>query len=269
VAKSNTFRAERAKELLTLKDLLRQVMPIVPASIDALSTAATTCRLSKNDLWHYEVTNLVFPRISVHRSGVRHSRPAIEEYEVALTVNAFGTCTEEDSLSDPLSDLNVDIVVNGYTKRKRQKINALHLDSHPPRTEKERLRQPVPDLIEAYTTSGKRVNNIHPRYHFQIGGKHVWDKPSYEFGSQLILETPRIAHPPLDAILAIDFVLANYYAETWTNLLKADNRYSDLVETAQEIFWRPYLFAAASTWNPYSVASPRWLPQQTYFCGIK
>jgi hypothetical protein len=109
------------------------------------------------------------------------------------------------------------------------------------------------------------VNNAHPRYHFQIGGQKVWDRPSHEFGSQLILETPRIAHPPLDAILAIDFILANYYSETWSNLLDKDGRYADLVETAQEIFWRPYLFAAASKWNPFSVATPKWLPQQTYF----
>ena len=265
MSKSNTFRTERAKELLTLKDLLRQYMPGIQASVDTLSSAATACRLGKDDIWQYDVTNLIFPKISIAKSGVRHSRPAIEAYEVALTVNAFGICTEEDSLVDPLSDLTVNILVTGYTKRQRKKINAIHLDSHPPRDDEERRLKPVPNLEEAYKTSGQRINHNHPRYHFQIGGKHVWGKPSHEFGSQLLLETPRIAHPPLDAILAIDFVLANYYAETWSKMLKFERRYRDLVETAQDIFWRPYLFAAASTWSPFSVASPRWLPQQTYF----
>lgn len=240
-------------------------MPGIRSSVEALSAAASRCRMGSGDTWQYTVTDLIFPQISVLRSGVRHSRPAIEAYEVALTVDAFGTCTEEASLLDPISDLNVDIVVTGYTKRQRKKLNALHLDSHPPRAERERRGQPVPDLQEAYKTSGQRINNVHPRYHFQVGGRNVWNKPSHEFGTQLLLETPRIAHPPLDAVLAIDFVLANYYTETWLTLRNTDSRYSDIVETAQEIFWRPYLFAAASTWSPFAVASPRWLPQQTYF----
>jgi hypothetical protein len=117
VAKSDTFRIERADELLRLKSLLENSMPGIRTSVDTLSAAASRCRLSKDNTWEYQITNLVFPKISVQRSGLRHSRPAIESYEVALTVKAFGTCTEEESLSDPISDLNVDIVVIGHTKR--------------------------------------------------------------------------------------------------------------------------------------------------------
>ncbi|GAB3761442.1 hypothetical protein [Spirosoma pomorum] len=269
MATADTFRNERANELLRIKDLLGRSMPEIRTSVDTLSTAASHCKRSKEDTWQYEVTNLMFPKILVKNSGVRHSRPSIESYEVTLSINAFGICTEEDSLVDPISDLNVDIVVTGYTKRHKRKINALHLDSHPPREIAVRRKSPIPDLVDAYKTSGLRVNAVHPRYHFQMGGQKVWSSPSYEFGSQLILETPRIAHPPLDAVLAIDFVLANYYSNTWASLHKSDGQYSDLIETAQEVFWRPYLFAAASTWSPFSVANPRWLPQQTFFSKAK
>jgi hypothetical protein len=65
-------------------------------------------------------------------------------------------------------------------------------------------------------------------------------------GNVLLLDPPRLLHPPLDAILAVDFVLSNFMGAKWKQL-RADEHYETMITHAQELFWKPYvksLFAA-------------------------
>lgn len=264
---NNSFRIERANELLRLQSILIKILPEAQ-SYGPLSSAASKCRIGDDEYWSYNVLNLQFPRLDLSESGVRHTRPIIKEYDVTLSLFAHGKCLSDMSLNDPFNDLNVDIIINGYTKRDRTKTFAFHLDSHPPRKDKERREQPVPTIEDPFSRSGLRANPIHPRYHFQFGGKNIWDRPNFEFGSQLLFESPRIAHPPLDAILAIDFILSNFYCKAWFKLRTQGDEYINLISSAQSRYWRPYLFALANTWSPFEVASPKWASKEL-MPGIK
>jgi hypothetical protein len=55
-----------------------------------------------------------------------------------------------------------------------------------------------------------------------------------------LLGPPRLPYPPLDAILAIDFVLANFRGSVWRDL-RSVAEYRRLVLEAQHRLWRPYM----------------------------
>lgn len=90
---------------------------------------------------------------------------------------------------------------------------------------------------------------VHPLFHFHFGGDRLADKrltnPS-AWGNLLELRSPRIAHPPLDLVLLIDFVLANFSGRSWQNLVANEKEYSPIVEAAQRRFWCPYKCASGS-----------------------
>jgi hypothetical protein len=69
---------------------------------------------------------------------------------------------------------------------------------------------------------------------------------SFDYGTGLILESPRIAHPPMDAILGIDFVLTNYFCSSRLDF-REEGDYSNLLRAAQKRIWLPY--ARALDWT--------------------
>lgn len=89
---------------------------------------------------------------------------------------------------------------------------------------------------------------IHPKYHFQHGGRLIEELGSIA-GPILIIDAPRLAHPPMDAILGIDFVLTNFIERSRLTELREDGQYRNLVKRAQERLWRPYFLSLASVWS--------------------
>lgn len=84
---------------------------------------------------------------------------------------------------------------------------------------------------------------IHPLYHFHGGGKKIEEKDA---GELLILNSPRLAHPPLDLFLAIHFILENFLnTQTYTKQagIFADPLYQDIMIRAQKRVLDPYYSA--------------------------
>lgn len=88
----------------------------------------------------------------------------------------------------------------------------------------------------------------HPLYHAHFGGKEI-NQGQLKYGNVLIIESPRLLHPPMDIILAIDFVLGNFYSrntcKAYNTLLEAP-LYHKMVKNSRERFWRPYFLGLAS-----------------------
>lgn len=105
---------------------------------------------------------------------------------------------------------------------------------------------------------------IHPLYHLHFGGRVMTtmiDKDEADFGDLLLLEPPRLAHPPLDAILALDLLLTNFYPSDRKDLGN-DDQYVRLVRTAQERYWRPYAHLCSSAWS--TPVAAQWKPIQVW-----
>jgi hypothetical protein len=156
---------------------------------------------------------------------------------IELSVTVSGPCIDDNDLNNPFTSLGVDVVATGLSSTGKHTLKcAWHFDRH-----KQGVGMAAPTAT-------------HPIYHFQHGGENVWGLSN--FGEHLILEPPRIAHPPLDAILAIDFVLSNYCGSKWFTLCSENTTYKQLVALTQERYWGPYALATAAVCKLVTVKSP-------------
>lgn len=217
---------------------------------EPLRQAAANCRAFKKDsefYWSYEFEGLQFAPIKLPGSKLRHTRPRnVQEIRIEMEVSLRGVCLDGGDLNDPLQNLVVGCKIEGDTVAGTLTSCAWHLDKE---------GSTSADESDEDHPSGES-HFVHPDYHFQYGGRKVWHKEDGEFGTHLLLESPRLAHPPMDAILAVDFVLANYYGEKWKKLREGSGVYIDLVRTAQERLWKPYATATAHYWGVLTSASP-------------
>lgn len=95
---------------------------------------------------------------------------------------------------------------------------------------------------------GKGKGFIHPEYHFNMGGFALTKETDFNFGQVLLIDTPRLLHPPLDIVLSIDFILKNFYGIRVKNLTDS-NQYRTIISNAKERLWRPFYIALASHWE--------------------
>lgn len=220
------FRLERAKELNLLAEIL--VRNNVSPDPSPVYRAASTCREDAGDSWGYSVERLIFRLRYIKKpipSGV---------YDVTLTfsMSLTGHCYEDSEIRDPLDSLEFNIVINGKHDDEgttNPVMCSWHLDRDEP------------------PSAGGKHEFMHPCYHFQFGGRHAKGS-RLDFGAALILESPRIAHPPMDAILGVDFILTNYIKSSDLNF-REESDYKNLLKKAQARMWRPYAHALAHTWH--------------------
>ncbi|MBP2195102.1 hypothetical protein [Pantoea cypripedii] len=87
----------------------------------------------------------------------------------------------------------------------------------------------------------------HPQFHLQNGGNKLTDNLN-DYGELMILDAPRLPLPPMDVILAIDFIISNFFGLTWQKAL-CDSEYIDVVKRAQEAWWKPYYEGISQHWS--------------------
>jgi hypothetical protein len=95
-----------------------------------------------------------------------------------------------------------------------------------------------------------------PLFHFHFGGNGLAERRASNnsaWGNLLELHAPRIAHPPLDLVLLVDFLLSNFAGEKWRHLVDTKKDYHEIVEAAQRRFWCPYKGALSD----YFAATPQ------------
>ena len=96
---------------------------------------------------------------------------------------------------------------------------------------------------------------IHPDFHLTFGGKAMKEGSDDEndaFGKVLILPSPRLSHPPMDAILGIDFILRNFVKKEVAAKLTSDPQYRSAIKASQNRLWRPYILATANHWCDFN-----------------
>lgn len=242
----DVVRQTRAKEL----DDLARLLNGKPQCPDAypLFAAAQQCREHRHpsllhytpsaDEWCYEVKDLIFRLESVPNSVPKGVNSVSLELSVKICAKATDLWEEpipNNHIVDPFTWLEFNMVLRGFRdiEGKIPVFCSWHLDRH---------------ILES---SDGQPDYMHPLYHIHLGGSKLWDTvgAGYDYGCSLVLESPRFAHPPMDAILGVDFVLTNYFPLTSLSI-RQDNQYCNLVETAQARIWRPYAQALAHAWTP-------------------
>lgn len=216
------FRKDRARELQRLATVLLEAGLVSDAG--PLTSAAGLCGDYSGLSWGYAFAGLEF---NLAGNQLRHIRPNDAELDfVELAVSLSGPCLDKGVEDDPFTQLNVNIVVRGLDASANELMTAWHLDKH----------------------KGGESEFHHPNYHFHYGGKRIWTSEtamqSFSYGSLLLLESPRLDHKPLDGVLAVDFVLANFLGSVWQKVKAEDDRYVELVREAETRCHLAYCHAA-------------------------
>ncbi len=86
----------------------------------------------------------------------------------------------------------------------------------------------------------------HPISHLQIGGNAIKD---VDTGSLLKIEQPRFSHYPIDIILAIDFIIHNFYTTEQHIQFTSLPAYRNLVKESATKYIKPYLDSIYSYWS--------------------
>jgi hypothetical protein len=104
-------------------------------------------------------------------------------------------------------------------------------------------------------------DEAHPMFHLHFGGREMAARRQQDpavWGHSLELKGPRFVHPPLDLILALDFVLSNSTGPLWKHELLTDKQYTAAVRNSQRRFWQPY---QRTLWDFYDCG---WQTQATH-----
>ena len=153
--------------------------------------------------------------------------------------------------NDPFSIFGLNILIHGKNKNnKNSKIRyAIHFDRHNKEEEKKAREEGKNPPIQP-----------HPAYHFQFGGNKLTEE-EIDYGQALFLDSPRIMHHPMELILAIDFILSNFFPTIW-NKIKRNRQYIKILKKYQKYFIQPYFQSIANSFDRDS--TPNWDAQEIY-----
>lgn len=184
--------------------------------------------------WGYHLHNLVFKIDDVPRGTMPNN---VKRLQVILDVELHVKEYEEDVICNPIiirdkdgikEDYSFSLKVFGYSNAQKV-VSHWHLDYD----------------------SKKNNEYIHPDFHLTFGGNGMKDADEDEnsvFGKVLILPSPRLSHPPMDAILGVDFVLRNFVKKSAAEKIITLSEYKVAVREAQRCLWRPYMLSVAHHW---------------------
>lgn len=216
------FRSSRAYELRTLaSDLLAESIIRDPSPLMSAANALLDQDDESPD-WQYSLDGLRFT-ISVPQKT--YPKIPSKQIDIDLSIQASGQW--DNNSHDQFTNLVVDICLSAVIEGDEVAICSWHLDRH--------------DL------TGGQPAEVHPLYHLQYGGRGMSDGIS-NYGNTLLLAAPRLVHPPMDAILAVDYILSHYCGEVRQCMLDIPT-YHDFVLSSQQRIWFPYVKKLVECWD--------------------
>ncbi|MGV3530573.1 MAG: hypothetical protein ACO1OO_16850 [Flavisolibacter sp.] len=235
--------SELCKLAVLLQDygLCRDIGPLQRAGNSCICTATDTS-------WSYKLEKIVF---SADEVGGRLAADTTD-ITVSLSVEIEGRVLETTQVYNPLNKLLFDIELDGW--RPNVSVNdfefvyaAWHLDRH------------IVDATDAKTKYS------HPIYHFTFGGSKMEAKGHDIYGNSIIMPSPRLLYPPMDAVLGIDFILQNYIHKDQLKELFLDPEYVEILKNAQIRIWKPFFSSIYSHWDTASCSvEPDFLPTKLF-----
>ena len=223
----STVKDRISKDLLSLARVLNEDSSGVVINPDVLRSAANQVKSgSKKGSWSYQVADLQL-KVDIPQN-ILPTRCG-EWLDIGLDLDIGGQCVADGSTS--ITDLILNLKIRTNTQ---SNFCSWHFDRH------------ITNKSEDRNSSAE----AHPLYHFQHGG-HAMKKFAESLGSMLLLPAPRLAFPPMDAILSLDFVLSNFSGLCWQQL-RDEPTYLRLLKESQKKYWQPYLLRLASWWDDSS-----------------
>jgi|GEM_PF-823754 len=223
------LRREKASDLRLLGDVLQRKGICLDSG--PLMSAASQCATNTphgGSSWGYEVVGLQF------RSELRRNIfPAgVVNVSVVLSFNVSGMLGRSVSLGDSFRQMTLDLTISGLEIKggeSREVRACWHLDR---------------DIGDG------SHEGIHPLFHFQHGGK-LMESFQDKLGSTVLMDSPRLIHPPMDTYIAVDFVLANFLPVKWAEI-RSEGDFASRLGKSYSDYWSPFFEAIAEAWKPFT-----------------
>jgi hypothetical protein len=226
-------RNERANELFEIAALLNgagltpDAEPILQAAgqcRSAVRTVSTGQPDAGRSYWGYEIADL-----RVNLEDQRHLRP---RSTVMAGVSGILSVKVEEYVPDQQADVGNSYQLLRYLETDFY-LDAYHV------VDGVQLPLRAAWHIDTHLYTATQGHSVHPRFHFQVGGKRLAEIDATIRGV-FLPETPRIPCAPLDAILAVDFVLAHYCGKAWRELKDLEPQYTRIRKNPMQRYWLPY-----------------------------
>lgn len=218
---------EEIARILTRHQIIRDAGP--------LYRAASTCREHAGPgMWGYELNNLVFRE----PGNLKISPADAEEISIELSVDVEGFCDPEPG-SDPLRRLIAGFQIQGRF--------ITDINNGAIRTARSvwRLERDINDPDD------NPPEFSHPCYHFHFGDNQLnamYDAHRPTNDAVLLLDSPRLPHPPLDGFLGIEFVLLNFISSSRLSF-REEGSYGNIIGPRQVAMWQSYSNSLAGHWG--------------------
>lgn len=172
---------------------------------------------------------LIFKNVDIDRHCLPSGIEKLPDTEVEVSLTTLHAEMLKDSDDhDLIKNQGVNIVVNAcylLNDELGEATCSWHIDKH----------------------NGTTTQYCHPVYHISFGGSHMENQPT-NFGNLLLLNSPRVIHPPLDIILSCDFVIRNFYTKNNNKRILESRSYQSIIKFAKERYWKPFARAFVSEW---------------------
>ena len=84
-----------------------------------------------------------------------------------------------------------------------------------------------------------KANNGQPGPFFHLQGGGHWAGNSAR-DQETPIKLPRWSHPPMDIVLAIEMVIANFYPEQWESYYRTSSKWNELIKESQKLCYAFY-----------------------------
>lgn len=242
MVKNDKFIRDSIADIEKLERLLLRVKPDTSGNT-AFQNIKTSLRRNKKFQYDSQGLELKFNSKKLPR---HLSHTNIDNLRLYFSVDLnldFQKILENE---DPFEKLEFNIYAYGVNKNNKnasELVYSLHFDRH---------------IVEEDDNPSKEV---HPMYHFQFGGRKLKEK-HIDMGQALFFDAPRIMHHPMEFILGLDFVLSNFFPDTWEKIQK-EGEYINILKKYQEYFVLPYYKSVVNYFDRTIQKSP-WNAQEIY-----
>jgi len=174
---------------------------------------------------HYTLDDLKFSNVSEKQfvcGGVWESNTL--DVRLHLDIYLFpNTYFEHGNVKTSIVEITYEAITHEYNTAR----GAWHLDCHD--------YTGIPEFI-------------HPNIHIHHGGRRIKDRTE-NYGELVLLDAPRLMHPPLDLFLAFDMLLTNFFERrVWSNF-RADPSYQEILKSSQRKWWEKYYTQVSDYWK--------------------
>lgn len=225
-------------------------------AISTLNNLNRTCCINEvygSSYWNYKINQI---ELKLEKDIPRKKLPkSVCDLKLIVSIEVSGD-TDKINEIDPFQTLAFNFIIKGNflcekTEEIKTAITSYHLDRH------------------IYNDGDNIPEEPHPFYHFQFGGKKLIDEQGdkIDTGELLVLETPRIAHHPMEFILGMDYLISNFYPNIRKQLMTGKQEYRRLIEKYQNKMLKPYFHAITSNWEKSLKSftyNPNWTPLSLY-----